>query len=149
QDGENYLGEDTDCYRLRQALGAARNLLNDSDLKLNLADKRKIEGRYRQIEEVADAISMASKVGGPFRNRVADILAGFAGPANQNLRVAALLIFARFEAGRTIAGNASACQFVLSLPEQIYRTWALWNVALNYYKAPAGEEEAWNLLERE
>src|SRR5262249_40244437 len=49
---------------------------------------------------------------------------------------------------RAIAGNTSACQAVLALPEQIFRVWAFWRLGLNYYKAPAGHDEVWEDVKR-
>jgi hypothetical protein len=147
-EGDEHLGEDTDCSALRDALREARKSLDGDDLGLSLIDRRKIEGRYEQLEGVANAVSKASSASGPVRSFV-DVLAGFGGEGDQNVRVAALLLLVRFEAAKTMAGDASACQFALSLPEQIFRTWALWGLGLSFYDAASEDDPAWEIVERE
>ena len=61
----------------------------------------------------------------------------------------ATLLLAKYDAGTSIAGDASACQFALSLPEQIYRIWAWWKLGLNYYHAPSTESDIWDVVEHE
>jgi hypothetical protein len=121
-EGVDHFGEDTDCKKLRLALRSARDLLAKAEIPLADGDKQKIEGRYRQLEQVADAIVAAGSIRGRLQKRLVDILAGFAGPAHANPRSAALVLLLKLEAGRAIAGDASACQFALPLPEQIFRT---------------------------
>jgi hypothetical protein len=148
-EGDEHLGEDTDCRALREALRDVRKVLAESDLGLSASDQRKIEGRYEQLEGVADAICAAAAVEGPFRGRLVDILAGFGPEKDCNTRGAALLLLVKFEAGKAIAGDASACQFALSLPEQIFRIWALWKIGISYYDAPATDDPAWEIVEAE
>ncbi len=149
EEGDEHFDADTDCRRLRQALRTASEVLARTPLQLSAGDRQKIEGRYRQLEEVATAVMTAGSVTGTFHNRLADVLAGFASDKHRNARGVALLLLLKTEAGRAIAGDASACQSVVVLPEQIFCTWALWALDLNYYYAPPLDEVAWQIVERE
>src|SRR5262249_61718441 len=96
---------------------------------------------------VAQSVVAAAKVHGAFQTRLVDILAGFAGEQHRDPRGAALLLLIKFEAGKAVAGDGSACQFVLSMPEEVFRVWALWKLGLNFYAAPAAKDVAWGAVE--
>jgi len=147
EEGDEHFGGDTNCRRLCHALREAREILTTVALPLSAADRQKVEGRYGQLEVAAAAISAAGSITGWFQNRLVDVLAGFAGREHQNVRGAVLLLLVKAEAGKAIAGDGSACQFVMALPEQIFRTWALWALNLNYYQAPAVDEAMWQIVE--
>ncbi len=147
-DGDDHLGEDTNYRRLKDALQHASDLLQKGSLGISQAEQQKIQGRYRQLYEIADAIDATSAVDGPFKGRIVDILAGFAGEAHRNPRAAVLLLLVKAAIGAAIAGDASACQFALALPEQVFRVWALWKLSVDYYKAPSDLAHIWELLEK-
>jgi hypothetical protein len=149
EEGAEFIGEDTDYRRLRRALEEARSLLEAGGLALAAGDQEKIAARYRELEEVAGAVEAAGGVGGRFRNRLVDVLTGLASPEHKNPRVASALLLAKFEASRAMAGDASACQSALALPEQLYRTWAWWTLGLSDDHAPSSEDPSWEVVERE
>jgi hypothetical protein len=138
---------DTDCRRLLRALREARETLATPGLSPSEVEKQKILNRYDRLENTAAAIQRASGVTGRFENRLVDILAGFADRDHENVQAALLLLLARIEAGKAIAGHCSACQFVSALPEQIFCTWALWALRLNYYQAPEVDDATWQTVE--
>ena len=147
-EGESHLGEDTDSRRLRKAMQDATQLLESGAFPITSGDRSKIESRYSQLEEMAKAINSTGSVKTRLRGRLVDILAGVAGPKHREMRTCLLLLLVKYEAGKAVAGDGSACQFVLFLPEQIFRIWAFWGLGLDYYHAPTGCEDIWENVER-
>jgi hypothetical protein len=130
ENGAERFGEDTDCKRLRRAISDARAILQQAKSALADADRLKIEGRYQDLEELAQSVAVAASVGDRYRDRVVDILAGYSPEANRNARTALLLLLIKSEASRAIISHTDACQ--LALPEQIFRVWGMWKLGLNY-----------------
>lgn len=147
--GNELFGGHINCPQLRHAIHEAREALATTPQEMLPGDRQKIEGRYRQLEGVVAAIGTAGSVTGRFQSRIADVLAGFAGEQHKNVQIAALALLVQAEAGKRISGLGTACQFVLALPEQIFRIWALWALGLNYYDAPAVDEFVWKTVANE
>lgn len=136
-DDSGEAGIDTDWRRLRRSVQAARRIASDAQLAMKLNPA--LEDRYGELDTLVERIESASRTG---NMRVVDGLAGFR--SEQGDPGTSLLLMAlKIRAGKALAGNASACHCVLAVPEQIFRTWALWAIGVNFYKAPEGEEEVW------
>jgi hypothetical protein len=134
---EEYL-VDADWKQLPEAIEAARSAISAAELtKMEI---HKVEDSLQEFAEMARTIAQATETD----CRVVDVLGGLRpGRSVPRPRLACLLLLARIEAGNALSGDSRACQFALSLPEQIYRLWAFLRLGLNYYAAPAGHESVW------
>lgn len=138
------LGVDTDWSRLRRAVKDARKVLEK--YREIIPSYSQIESRYDDLEQVSESIIIAMSGG---KRRVVDILAGLTGHGTPSDPKTALLLLAlKAEAGRAIAGDTSACQSVLALPEQIFRVWVFWRLGVNYYDVPADYDETWQEVKK-
>lgn len=140
-DGAGEAGVDTDWGKLKKSVDRARGVLALQSSRIGSASQ--VEERYLDLESLADRIQRATRDGGP---RVVDVLSGFRSGA-ADARAALLLLVLKIQAGCALAGNASACQCVLALPEQLFRIWALWALKLDFYQAPADADDTWRCAE--
>ena len=127
-------GLDIDWERLRRAIRSARDAIR-GETAIDGVDL--LTGRYAEIEEMADTIVAAQKIG----PRIVDTLAGL-GRSSGDPKSAALLIVLWLDNCRSITSNSLALSAALPLPEQIFRIWAFWMMGINYDEAPVGEQVA-------
>jgi hypothetical protein len=141
--GDASPGEDTDWRKLLAEVRVARELVQGLNMTIDKCDA--LLDRYQELEELAEALTrLDGKIMQAQEGRLIDVLAGLRGQPAVNPKAALRLLLLKIEAGESIPGNASACQAVIALPEQIYRFWAFWRTGVSYYSSPAGEAEAWN-----
>ncbi len=131
-------GLDVDWERLRRSIRLARETLSKETGAIE--DTSQLEGRYVELEDLANTI-LSSLKNGP---KIVDTLAGL-GTFAGNPESAVLLILLWSENCRAIHGNSMALYACQALPEQVFRLWAFLCMKVDYYHAPEGEESknAW------
>jgi hypothetical protein len=136
---QSIASEDTDwksvlreCVDAFETLGTCRDDINEGEF---------LKDRLEQLMSVATDFSRASS---KEDERLVDILCGLRPGSSQNPRGALLLLTAKYESSNAIAGNTSAMQAALPLPEQLFRLLVFWSLGINYYAAPSEMEESWS-----
>ncbi len=136
---DSVASEDTDWRSVLRECNQACETLKTCVDYINEADF--LNDRLHQLKSVAGDFSKANSNDD---GRLVDVLCGLRPGAAQNPRGALLLLTAKYESSSAIAGNASALQSALPLPEQLFRVLVYWSLGINYYAAPSGMEESWS-----
>jgi len=131
--------EDTDWHSVFQECEQAGNVINP--IASDIVESDFLKERLLQLKEVAADFTKASS---HQDSRLVDILCGLRKGNVINCRGGLLLLTTKYESSVIIAGNASALQTALSLPEQVFRVLVFWSLGINYYSAPAGMEDSWD-----
>jgi len=73
-----------------------------------------------------------------------DVLSGFNSQPADSQGAAAVGMMIRLAGGSRTRDHETALQKILSLSEQIFRSWAMLSLDLNYYKAPTNCDNIWS-----
>ena len=94
--------------------------------------------RLGELAKIASSINAAIEAG----PRYVDTLSGLFGHPEDSQGAALVMLFI-LEGGRRKRDHETALQKILSLPEQIFRSWAKLSLDLDYYKAPINCDDVW------
>jgi len=147
EDGEN-AGLDVEWKELSKTITAARERLEP--FRPHIPEFARLEELYTELENLARTVMVAIGKAAK-QNRLVDNLAGLKSHStgSQQRRMAFLLMVRQTEVARAMAGASNAVPSALALPEQIFRVWAFCQLGLDFYCAPADQEETWALAEKE
>ena len=141
------ISTNSDWKRTLDAIEEARALLFQENTRILDADI--LDSRYRELDEVARAISIVSQRNKP--ERIVDYLAGIRNPKPEaiNVKAACFLMLILLQRAQLIYDNDLACSAILPLQEQMLRVWSFRVHHLDYYSARQIADDIWEVAIRE
>lgn len=130
--------EDISWHSVLRETNEAMQMLDRHSARVR--DASLLRSRLDELNVLAQDLAAA---GSSNDERIVDILCGIRPEKTTNPRAALVLLIAKYQRGNCISGNASSCQEVLAMPEQVFRVWVYWSLGINYYYAPSDLDEAW------